>query len=363
MSIDSEYALFDTALGRCAIAWTGRGIRALMLPEADSSGTVRRLLQETGPAKEARPPAWVEDVMRRIRSHVSGSPQSFSDVRLDLDGAGPFRRSVYAAARGIPGGSLLGYGELAARIGSPKAARAVGAAMGRNPIPILVPCHRVVGAGKSPGGFSAFGGLSTKARLLRAEGADLPSSRRRCSWAEGVDDIYLAYHDTEWGVPVHDDRKHFEFLILEGAQAGLSWITILRKREAYREAFAGFDPGKVARFGPREIRKLMNNPGIVRNRLKISAAVSNARAFLGVQKEFGSFDAHAWRFVGGRTIQGRRRTVQDIPATSPESDALSRDLKKRGFKFVGSTILYAHMQAVGMVNDHVVDCFRSRELR
>jgi len=184
--------------------------------------------------------------------------------------------------------------------------------------------------------------------------------RKRCAWAEGVGDFYLEYHDTEWGVPVHDDRKHFEFLILEGAQAGLSWSTVLKKRESYRKAFAGFDPVRVARFTGRKIAALLKNPGIIRNRLKVAAAVGNARAFLAVRKEFGSFDAYVWRFVGGRPIRNRRRTMKDIPATSPESDALSADLKKRGFKFVGGTIIYAHMQAVGMVNDHLVDCFRYR---
>lgn len=185
-------------------------------------------------------------------------------------------------------------------------------------------------------------------------------SRTRCAWAEGVSDLYLKYHDTEWGVPVHDDRKHFEFLILEGAQAGLSWSTVLKKRDAYRKSFADFDPVRVARFSEKRIASLLRNPGIIRNRLKVASAVGNARAFLAIQKEFGSFDAYVWRFVGGKPIRNRRRTMKDIPATSPESDALSADLKKRGFKFVGSTIVYAHMQAVGMVNDHVVTCFRYR---
>jgi DNA-3-methyladenine glycosylase I len=182
--------------------------------------------------------------------------------------------------------------------------------------------------------------------------------RTRCAWAGSSDGLYIDYHDREWGVPVHSDRVHFEFLILEGAQAGLSWATILRKRESYRKAFAGFDPAKVARFTEKKLAKLLENPGIVRNRLKVQAAVTNARAFLAVQKEFGSFDRYVWPFVGGRPIVNRRKSMKDVPATSPESDALSRDLKKRGFKFVGSTILYAHMQAVGMVNDHEVSCFR-----
>jgi DNA-3-methyladenine glycosylase I len=186
---------------------------------------------------------------------------------------------------------------------------------------------------------------------------------QRCRWAEGVNELYLRYHDTEWGVPVHDDQKQFEFLILEGAQAGLSWSTVLNKREAYRKAFAGFNPAKVARFDKRKVESLLENPGIIRNRLKVSSAVTNAKAFLAVQEEFGSFDDYIWQFVGGRPIQNRRKTMKDIPATSPESDALSKDLKKRGFKFVGSTIVYAHMQAVGMVNDHVVSCFRYRECR
>lgn len=183
----------------------------------------------------------------------------------------------------------------------------------------------------------------------------------RCVWC-GTDPLYIDYHDREWGVPVHDDRRLFEFLLLEGAQAGLSWITILRKREAYRRAFAGFDPGKVARFGPARIERLLANPGIVRNRLKVASAVKNARAFLAVVEEHGSFDAYQWRFVGGRPRHERRRSHSEIPATTPQSDAFSKDLKSRGFSFVGSTIVYAHMQAVGMVNDHVVDCFRHGEV-
>ncbi|HSF16899.1 MAG TPA: DNA-3-methyladenine glycosylase I [Vicinamibacteria bacterium] len=182
--------------------------------------------------------------------------------------------------------------------------------------------------------------------------------RKRCAWAEKGNEAYIDYHDREWGVPVHDDRRHFEFLVLEGAQAGLSWATILNKREAYRKAFAGFDPRKVARFGGDRISALLQNAGIVRNRLKIRGAVQNARAFLEVQKEFGSFDTYVWRFVGGKPKVNRRRTMKDIPAKTKESDVLSRDLKARGFKFVGSTIIYAHMQATGLVNDHVVSCFR-----
>lgn len=193
--------------------------------------------------------------------------------------------------------------------------------------------------------------------------SDAPQPRRRrCGWC-GIDPLYVRYHDEEWGVPVHDDRRQFEFLILEGAQAGLSWITILRKREHYRAAFAGFDPGRVARFTKRDVARLLGNPGIVRNRLKIEGAVKNARAFLDVQEAFGSFDAYAWRFVDGRPIVNRWKALGQVPAVSKESDALSKDLKKRGFTFVGSTIVYAHMQAVGMVNDHLVDCFRHRELR
>jgi DNA-3-methyladenine glycosylase I len=172
-----------------------------------------------------------------------------------------------------------------------------------------------------------------------------------------------AYHDREWGVPVHDDRRWFEFLILEGAQAGLSWDTILKKREHYRRAFAGFDPRKVARFGSKQVRALMRNPGIVRNRLKIGAAVSNAREFLAVQREFGSFDRYIWQFVGGRPLRNRRRTMREVPASSAESDAMSQDLRQRGFRFVGSTICYALMQATGLVNDHLVSCFRYRQIR
>jgi DNA-3-methyladenine glycosylase I len=191
----------------------------------------------------------------------------------------------------------------------------------------------------------------------------MPSdTRRRCPWA-GADPLYHRYHDEEWGVPVHDDRVLFEFLILEGAQAGLSWITILRKRDAYRRAFARFDARKVAAFGAAEIRALLADAGIVRNRLKIAATVDNARAFLAVQKEYGSFDRFAWSFVSGAPIQNRRRTLGEVPAQTPEAEAFSRALKQRGFRFVGPTIMYAFMQAVGMVNDHLVDCFRHAALR
>ena len=185
--------------------------------------------------------------------------------------------------------------------------------------------------------------------------------RNRCAWTEGGNELYFRYHDTEWGVPVHDDRKQFEFLVLEGAQAGLSWATVLNKRAAYRKAFAGFNPARVSRFGEKRIESLLRNQGIVRNRLKIMAAVSNARAFLFLQEEFGSFDTYIWKFVGGKAIQNHHESMKDVPATSPESDVLSKDLKRRGFKFAGSTIMYAHMQAVGMVNDHLVSCFRYPE--
>jgi DNA-3-methyladenine glycosylase I len=181
---------------------------------------------------------------------------------------------------------------------------------------------------------------------------------KRCRWAEGVNLEYIRYHDEEWGVPVHDDQTQFEFLILEGAQAGLSWSTILNKREGYRKLFADFDPQKVARFTKKRVEKLLLDPSIVRNRLKVESTITNAKAFLDVQEEFGSFCQYIWGFVDGRPVQNKFRKDGDVPATSPESDALSKDLKKRGFRFVGSTIIYAHMQATGMVNDHVTSCFR-----
>lgn len=182
----------------------------------------------------------------------------------------------------------------------------------------------------------------------------------RCPWAKG--DNYIRYHDTEWGVPVHDDRLLFEFLVLEGAQAGLSWSTILNKRESYRQAFDGFVPEVVAKYGEKKRQSLLANPGIVRNRLKIDAAIQNARAFLATAQEFGTFDQYIWSFIGGEPKQNAWASIMEVPARTPESDAMSADLKRRGFKFVGSTICYAFMQAMGMVNDHVVDCFRHREL-
>ena len=187
--------------------------------------------------------------------------------------------------------------------------------------------------------------------------------KKRCPWAENGDPLYLDYHDNEWGVPVHDDRLMFEFLILEGAQAGLSWITILRKRENYRRAFAGFDPKKVAAFRASRVERLLEDPGIVRNRRKVESAIANAKAFLEIQKEYGNFDAYVWSFVGGKPIRNKWRRPSQIPAITPEAERMSEDLVKRGFRFVGPTICYAHMQAVGMVNDHLVSCFRHSEIR
>jgi DNA-3-methyladenine glycosylase I len=187
------------------------------------------------------------------------------------------------------------------------------------------------------------------------------NAKRRCAWAS-ADPLFITYHDREWGRPVHDDRTLFEFLILEGAQAGLSWSTILRKREHYRKAFAGFDPVKVARFGAAKVRQLMQDAGIVRNRAKIQSAVTNARAFLRIAREFGSFDRYVWRFVGGKPIKHRFRVPRDVPASTPESEALSRDLRQRGFRFVGPGICYAFMQACGLVDDHAVGCFRYKHI-
>jgi DNA-3-methyladenine glycosylase I len=181
----------------------------------------------------------------------------------------------------------------------------------------------------------------------------------RCNWCLS-DPIYIQYHDEEWGIPVHDDRKLFEFLILEGAQAGLSWLTILKRRDGYRKAFCSFNVEKVARLGEKDVQRLLINPSIIRNQSKIRSAISNAQAFIEIQEEFGSFDAYSWRFVDGSPIVNRRRRLSDIPATSKQSDAFSKDLKQRGFRFVGSTIMYAHMQAVGMVNDHLVQCHRHK---
>ena len=186
--------------------------------------------------------------------------------------------------------------------------------------------------------------------------------KKRCDWLT-EDAIYRAYHDTEWGVPVHDDTKLFEMLILEGAQAGLSWLTVLKRRESYRQAYDGFDPAKIAKWDKVKIEDLLKNPGIIRNRLKVQAAVINAKAYLKVIEEFGSFDAFIWSFVGDSPIRNSWRNIKEIPATTPESDTMSKELKKRGFKFTGSTICYAFMQAVGMVNDHTVDCFRYKDIK
>lgn len=196
---------------------------------------------------------------------------------------------------------------------------------------------------------------------MSGEETGLTGEKTRCPWANR-DPIYIAYHDREWGVPLHDDLRWFEFLLLEGAQAGLSWLTVLKKRENYRRAFEGFNPRKIARYNSEKVMSLLKDAGIIRNRLKIRAAVENAKAFLGVQKEFGSFDAYMWQFVGGKPKRNAWKSLKQIPAHTKESDALSKDLIQRGFKFVGSTICYAHMQATGMVNDHLLSCFRYREV-
>ena len=182
----------------------------------------------------------------------------------------------------------------------------------------------------------------------------------RCEWANSSE-MMANYHDTEWGLPTHSDRQHYEFLILEGAQAGLSWATILKRRKGYEKAFAKFDPKKVAKYTKAKINSLLKDEGIIRNRLKVESAVHNAKLFLDIQKDFGSFDKYAWQFVGGKQINRKRKGMSDLQATSPESDAFSKDLKKRGFKFVGSTVIYAHMQAVGMINDHTIKCFRHKD--
>ena len=200
----------------------------------------------------------------------------------------------------------------------------------------------------------------TKKTTTRTASKPTTDGKERCAWAPRGGELMTVYHDTEWGVPVHDDQKQFEFLTLESAQAGLSWLVVLRKREAYRKAFADFNAEKVARFTDKRIEKLIADPGIIRNRLKVVAAVTNAQKFLEVQEEFGTFDKYIWSFVGGKPIQNRLEDMKHLPATSKESDALSKDLKARGFKFVGSTIMYAHMQAVGMVNDHLTTCFRHK---
>ena len=190
----------------------------------------------------------------------------------------------------------------------------------------------------------------------------MPKTIKRCAWPSN-DPLMIAYHDEEWGVPLHKDRKLFEFLVLEGMQAGLSWSTVLRKRENFRKAFHGFDPVRIARYRQRDVERLLSDAGIIRNRLKIQAALTNAQCFVEVQKEFGTFDAYIWGFVGGKPIKNRFKSLSEIPAVTPESEVLSKDLKSRGFKFVGPTIVYAHMQATGMVNDHTVDCFRYRQVQ
>lgn len=186
--------------------------------------------------------------------------------------------------------------------------------------------------------------------------------KKRCDWCENQSDEYIKYHDEEWGVPLHDDRKHFEFLVLEGAQAGLSWATILKRRRGYQRAFSGFNVKEVVAYDEQKIRELLKDPGIIKNKAKIYSAVHNAWKFIEIQEEFGSFDAYIWQFVGGKTIINAWKDTSQLPATSKESDALSRDLKSRGFKFVGSKIMYAHMQAAGLVNDHIIDCFRYKEV-
>ena len=202
----------------------------------------------------------------------------------------------------------------------------------------------------------------TKTKKKANQNAEKAARRWRC-WGEVEDKLMRDYHDREWGTPVHDDRKQFEFLVLEGMQAGLNWMMILRKRAAFRQAFKNFDPAKVARFTARDVERLLRDEGIVRNRLKIEAAINNAKRFLEVRKEFGTFDRYIWRFVDGKPVQSRLKSFAEMPAHTPLSDRISKDLKARGFKFVGSTIVYSHLQATGIVNDHLVGCFRNREIR
>jgi DNA-3-methyladenine glycosylase I len=209
--------------------------------------------------------------------------------------------------------------------------------------------------------FSGFLGEQRNRFRPKYGWKSMPKGMTRCPWPT-TDSLYLDYHDREWGTPVHDERKHFEFLVLETMQAGLSWYIILKKRENFRKAMDGFDAERVAGYGERKIRSLLADPGIVRNRLKIRAAVNNAKRFLEVQKEFGSFDAYLWGFVNGKPVQNRRRRLRDLPARTPLSDRVSLDLKRRGFRFTGTTVVYAHLQAVGIVNDHLVSCFRHQEL-
>jgi DNA-3-methyladenine glycosylase I len=228
-------------------------------------------------------------------------------------------------------------------------------------IPLALPSSRCGLPAPVSAGWRAARNLDTVGNQFFTQSKERPDMEpHRCPWAKG--DNYIQYHDTEWGAPVHDDRLLFEFLVLEGAQAGLSWSTILNKRDNYRQAFDNFEPAIVAQYGLEKRQALLSNPGIVRNRLKIDAAIQNAQAFLATVQDFATFDQYIWSFVGHRPLQNKWQTMQEVPARTPESDAMSVDLKRRGFKFVGSTICYAYMQAVGMVNDHVVDCFRHREL-
>ncbi|MBX2991801.1 MAG: DNA-3-methyladenine glycosylase I [Bacteroidetes bacterium] len=304
-----------------------------------------------------------------------------------LKGKSGRHQQIWSTVEKVPRGKVATYGQVARLSKLSQQARLVGYALHALPHGIQIPWHRVInskGMISFPANSDAF---KRQKNLLEKEGVIFVKGRIdlnvfgwkkynktplpiyksmnkkrekiRCAWS-GTDPLYIKYHDEEWGVPQHDDRKLFEMLILEGAQAGLSWITILRKRENYRKAFDNFNARKIAAYNKRKTDALLKNEGIVRNRLKINAAVLNAQAYLNVQKEFGSFDTYIWQFVGGKPIRNRRKSLKEIPATTPESDAMSRDLKKRGFKFVGSTICYAFMQATGMANDHTKDCWKYR---
>ena len=270
-----------------------------------------------------------------------------------------FQKHVWEELKKIPLGETRSYLELARAVKRPQAFRAVAQANGANQIAIVIPCHRVINASGAIGGYG--GGLSRKRWLLdhevqmRLKGV---GGKIRCFGGQAGKEFYADYHDQEWGIPEHNDEKLFEMLILEGAQAGLSWETILKKREGYRKAFHEFDPKKVAAMSDRDLEVLCKDPAIIRNRLKIFGARQNALAFLKIQKEFGSFERYVWDFVGGKPIINHRQSLKEIPATTPVSDALSKDLKKRGMTFVGSTIIYSFMQAVGLVNDHIKSCWR-----
>lgn len=316
---------------------------------------VKRLKQKLKTAIIPGETAVIKNITSELTNYFNGQCMAFK-TSIHLMGS-PFQQSVWHTLQKIPPGETRAYLDIAKSINAPTACRAVASAIGANPLAIIVPCHRVINTNGTIGGYA--GGIARKQQLLEHEkNSTTIIHKKRCAWCSD-DPLYIVYHDTEWGVPIYDDNLLFEFLILEGMQAGLSWLTILKKRNAFREAFDHFDAKRIAKYNQHKVEQLLKNENIIRNKLKIQAAINNAKCFLEVKNEWGNFSDYIWHFVNRKPIIHRWKSISKVPTKTTLSDTMSKDLKKRGFKFVGSTICYAFMQATGMVNDHTLDCFKS----